>query len=181
MNKIEETSTSKDNQRFERNINRLTTQVEETYKKAFFDLLEQKVAANPPDYEWLTRLYGEIKTKLILLLRKGSSLRIEIEESMDCDFFNQLISNDAFEPQDLYKLIRYVFAKCKQLGAPVRDADTDAKLKEIVDFVDSGEATFATVVPLFIKNANECLDTIYDDIRASRPWFYTSENKNRTK
>ena len=68
---------------FDRNVNRLTEQVKETYKRAFFDLLEEKVGANPPDYEWLTRLYGEIRTKLISLLREGSQLRVEIEESMD--------------------------------------------------------------------------------------------------
>ena len=143
---------------FDRNVNRLTTQVRETYKRAFFDLLQEKVAANPPDFEWLTRLYGEIRTKLISLLREGSQLRLEIEQSMDCDFFKQLISNNVFSPEDFYTLIRYVFEKCKQLGSPARDAETDAKLKEIVDFVDSGDATFATLVPMFIKNANECLD-----------------------
>ena len=151
---------------FDRNVNRLTTQVRETYKRAFFDLLQEKVAANPPDFEWLTRLYGEIRTKLISLLREGSQLRLEIEESMDCDFFKQLISNNVFSPEDFYTLIRYVFEKCKQLGSPARDAETDAKLKEIVDFVDSGDATFATLVPMFIKNANECLDTVYEDIKA---------------
>ena len=93
-------------------------------------------------------------------------MRLEIEESMDCDFFKQLISNNVFSPEDFYTLIRYVFEKCKQLGSPTRDAETDAKLKEIVDFVDSGEATFATLVPMFIKNANECLDTVYEDIKA---------------
>ncbi len=151
---------------FDRNVNRLTTQVRETYKRAFFDLLQEKVAANPPDFEWLTRLYGEIRTKLISLLREGSQLRLEIEESMDCDFFKQLISNNVFSPEDFYTLIRYVFEKCKQLGSPARDAETDGKLKEIVDFVDSGDATFATLVPMFIKNANECLDTVYEDIKA---------------
>jgi len=151
---------------FDRNVNRLTTQVRETYKRAFFDLLQEKVAANPPDFEWLTRLYGEIRTKLISLLREGSQLRLEIEESMDCDFFKQLISNNVFSPEDFYTLIRYVFEKCKQLGSPARDAETDAKLKEIIDFVDSGDATFATLVPMFIKNANECLDTVYEDIKA---------------
>jgi len=147
---------------FDRNVNRLTEQVRETYKRAFFDLLEEKVSANPPDFEWLTRLYGEIRTKLISLLRVGSPLRVEIEESMDCDFFKQLISNNVFSPEDFYTLIRYVFEKCKQLGSPARDA----KLKEIIDFVDSGDATFATLVPMFIKNANECLDTVYEDIKA---------------
>lgn len=151
---------------FDRNVNRLTEQVRETYKRAFFDLLQEKVASNPPDFEWLTRLYGEIRTKLISLLRVGSPLRVEIEQSMDCDFFKQLISNNVFSPEDFYTLIRYVFEKCKQLGSPARDAETDAKLKEIVDFVDSGEATFATLVPMFIKNANQCLDTVYEDIKA---------------
>jgi len=151
---------------FDKNVNRLTKQVKETYKRAFFDLLEEKVGASPPDYEWLTRLYGEIRSKLIALLREGSQLRVEIEETMDCDFFNQLISNNVFSPENFYATIRYVFAKCKQLGSPGRDAETDAKLQEIVDFVDSGEATFATLVPLFIKNANECLDTIYEDVQS---------------
>ena len=50
---------------FDRNVNRLTEQVKETYKRAFFDLLEQKVAADPPDYEWITRLYNEIRVKLL--------------------------------------------------------------------------------------------------------------------
>ena len=151
---------------FDRNVNRLTEQVKETYKRAFFDLLEEKVGANPPDYEWLTRLYGEIRTKLISLLREGSQLRVEIEESMDCDFFKQLISHNVFSPDNFYGLIRYVFEKCKQLGSPARDTEVDTKLQEIVDFVDSGDATFATLVPLFIKNANECLDTIYEDVQA---------------
>ena len=140
---------------FDRNVNRLTTQVRETYKRAFFDLLQEKVAANPPDFEWLTRLYGEIRSKLIALLREGAQLRVEIEETMDCYFFKQLISHNVFSPENFYALIRYVFEKCKQLGSPARDTETDAKLQEIVDFVDSGDATFATLVPLFIKNANE--------------------------
>ena len=151
---------------FDKNVNRLTEQVKETYKKAFFDLLEEKVGASPPDYEWLTRLYGEIRTKLITLLREGSELRNEIEESMDCDFFKQLISHNVFSPENFYVLIRYVFEKCKQLGSPARDAEVDIKLQEIVDFVDSGDATFATLVPLFIKNANDCLDAIYEDVQA---------------
>ncbi|MBT6439105.1 MAG: hypothetical protein HOK72_05315 [Flavobacteriales bacterium] len=151
---------------FDKNVSRLTNQVKDTYKRAFFDLLEEKVGASPPDYEWLTRLYGEIRSKLIALLREGSQLRVEIEESMDCDFFKQLISHNVFSPENFYALIRYVFEKCKQLGSPARDTETDAKLQEIVDFVDSGDATFATLVPLFIKNANECLDTIYEDVQA---------------
>ena len=124
-----------------KNIERLTTQVRETYKKAFFDLLEEKIGQDPPDYEWLTRLYGEIRTKLITLLKQNSPLRKEIKESMDCEFFYQLISNNVFSPENFYNLIRYVFEKCKQLGSPARDSETDVKLKEIVDRIPGGSLT----------------------------------------
>jgi len=166
MEQTKSTVEEQSKEAFDKNVSRLTKQVKETYKRAFFDLLEEKVGASPPDYERLTRLYGEIRTKLIAPLREGSQLRNEIEESMDCDFFKQLISHNVFSPENFYALIRYVFEKCKQLGSPARDAETDAKLQEIVDFVDSGDATFATLVPLFIKNSNECLDTIYKDVQA---------------
>ena len=151
---------------YDKSMKLIEQEVRETYKKAFFDLLEKKVAADPPDYDWLTRLYAEIKEKLVILLSEGSSLRNEIEESMDVDLFKQMISNNAFDPADLAKLIRYVFAKCKQLCAPARDEETDAKLKEIIDHMESGKATFATIVPMFIRNTHVCLDRMYDDIKA---------------
>ena len=113
---------------FDKNVNRLEQQVKETYKRAFFDLLEERVGSNPPDYDWLTRLYGEIRTKLISLLRQGSSLRGEIEESMDLELFKQMISNAAFNPEDFYGLIRFVFEKCKQLQSPARDVETRCKI-----------------------------------------------------
>ena len=75
-------------------------QVRETFKKAFFNLLEQKVSSNPPDYEWLTRLYAEIKEKLMALLKKDSDVRNEINESMDTELFMQMISNDALSISD---------------------------------------------------------------------------------
>ena len=40
------------------------------------------------------------------------------------------------------------------------------KLKEIIDHMESGKATFATIVPMFIRNTHVCLDRMYDDIKA---------------
>ena len=54
--------------------------------------------------------------------------------------------------------------KCKQLGAAGRDKETDEKLKEILDHMQSGDATFATIVPLYIKNINFCVDRMYEDL-----------------
>jgi|UniRef100_A0A6C0AJW2 hypothetical protein len=147
----------------ENKMKRLNEQIEDTYKKAFFDLLEQKTRSEPPDYIWIEKLYEEIRYKLTAILKKGSSLRVEIEESMDLEIFSQMIRNKAFNGADLYNLVNYVFEKCKQLGSPGRDKDVDKKFNELIDLMKSG-AVFAEIVPVFIKNANECIDWMYEDM-----------------
>ena len=164
-------SHKKTEEAFNKNIERLNKQVEQTMKRAFFDLLEQKVASDPPDYDWLTRLYTEIRDKLIKLLKPSSKLRKHIEEQMEPEFFHQLISNNVFEPKSFYALICFVFKQCKTLGSPARDNETDEKLQELLDHYNSGNATFATLVPLFIKNANYCIDNIYLDIQNLQKQF----------
>lgn len=150
---------------FNKNVERLNKQVEDTMKKALFDLLEQKVASNPPDYEWLTRLYTEIRDKLTRLLKPTSKTRKHIEEQMDPNFFHQLISNNVFEPKSFYALICFVFEQIRLMCSPGRDKETDEKLQELLDHFNSGNAIFATMVPMFIKNANYCIDNIYLDIQ----------------
>ena len=151
------------NEKEKKKMERLNKQIKDTYKKAYFDLLEEKTRAEPPDYAWIEKLYGEIRTKLTHFLKKGSRLRVEIEESMDVQIFSQMIRNKAFNGADLYNLINYVFEKCKQLGSPGRDNDVDEKFNELIELMKSG-AVFAEIVPVFIKNANDCIDWIYEDM-----------------
>jgi len=147
----------------QKKIDRLNKQIEDTYKKAFFDLLEQKTKAEPPDYIWIEKLYEELRNKLTVILKKGSALRVEIEESMDPQIFSQMIRNKAFNGNDLYNLVNYVFEKCKQLGSPGRDKDVDEKFNELIEMMKNN-AVFAEIVPVFIKNANDCIDWIYKDM-----------------
>ena len=133
-------------------------------EKAFCDLLEERVARDPPDYDWITKLYEEIRNKLTKILKKGSHLRVEIEDCMDIEIFDQMIRNEVFKYDDFYNLINYTFEKCKQLGSSGRDKETDAKLKEIMDHMYGGNATFATIMPLYIKNINTCIDKMYEDL-----------------
>ena len=95
-------------------LNSLNQQMNTQFKKAFFDLLEEKVRQEPPDYDWIARLYEEIRTRLASLLREGSVVRKEIEESMDVVLFRQMIENKAFGAVELYNLIEHVFELCKK-------------------------------------------------------------------
>ena len=83
---------------------------------------------------------------------------------MDVELFDQMIRNNAFSGVDFYNLIEYVFDLIKKLGSPARDNLADLKKQEILDIMKNGGA-FSDIVPIFIKNANECIDFIYTDIK----------------
>jgi len=156
-------------------MERIQKQIKDTYHKAFYDLLQEKVNENPPDYDWISKLYLEIRDKLTKLLKSSSPLRKEIEESMDPVIFNQMMRNNAFNGTDLFNLISFVFDKIKQLGSPARDQNTDEKKNEIFDLMKNN-GTFAQIVPLFIKNSNICIDLIYEDMQNLSKKFSQSSN-----
>ena len=157
-------------------LNSLNQQMDTQFKKAFFDLLEEKVREEPPDYDWITRLYQEIRTRLSSLLREDSKTRKEIEDSMDVELFRQMIENKAFGAVELYNLIEHVFELCKKLGSPARDNEVD-KFKFQVLGLMKNNGTFAQIVPLFIKNANECIDNIYKDLNVVKQNIENAKKK----
>jgi len=137
-------------------------QIKKTYFKAFCNLLEEKIDSETPDYDWVVRLYAEIKKKLVTLSPKR--LQNDIEERLDIELFEQMLRNKAFVPEDFYKLVTYVFDLCLQLQSPERDEYTKQKKVDTLQFLQSG-ASFGKIVPIFIINANECLDYIIEDIK----------------
>ena len=159
------------------NLEKINQQIKDNFQKAFINVLKEKVASEPPDYDWITRLYTEIHDKLVKLLRPTSALRKEINEHMDIELFDQMIRNKAFNAVDFYKLICYVFDLIKKLGSPARDNYTDEKKNEVLDIMKNN-GTFADIVPIFIINANVTIDFIYEDITAFKKKFTNNNNNN---
>jgi len=132
-------------------------------KKAYFDLVEEKLTTEPLDYAWVVQLYDEIKFKLIGILKPDSELRNDIEDRMDTELFEQMIRHRAFDYRDLRQLVNYTFDKILSLCAPVRDPDVKAMLDELNEMMDNGELIPA-VLTKHIEYANDGLDMIYDDL-----------------
>ena len=141
----------------------LHSQIKETYFNAFFDLLEEKVKQTPPDYEWIVNLYKEIRHKLTFFLKKGSVFRKHVEEGMDIELFNQMLRNNAIGGVEFYNLVNFVFESTLKLGSPARDKEVKAKRDEIFECMKNG-GLFCQLVPLFIKNANACIDWNHEDL-----------------
>ena len=89
----------------------LRKQIEDTYKQVWCDLLHDKVKQTPPDYDWIVKLYKEIRWKLTFFLKQGSPFRVEIEEGMDVELFDQMIRHGAFQGPEFVALVEFVFDK----------------------------------------------------------------------
>lgn len=141
----------------------LREQIENTYREVWSTLLHDKVKENPPDFEWIVRLYKEIRYKLTYFLKQNSNMRNSIEEALDVELFDQMIRNGAFQGPEFYNLVNYIFDTTLKLGSPARDNDVKNLRNEILTAL-SNKATFAELVPLFFKNANTAIDWVHKDL-----------------
>ena len=146
--------------KFEKQLHK---QIEDTYKQVWSDLLHDKVKQTPPDYDWIVKLYKEIRYKLTFFLKQGSPFRVQIEEGMDVELFDQMIRHGAFQGPEFVALVEFVFDKCLKLGSPARDNDVKEFKREVMTALQN-KATFAELVPLFFKHANTAADWIQEDL-----------------
>jgi len=141
----------------------LREQIENTYREVWSTLLHDKVNQNPPDFDWIVRLYKEIKYKLTYFLKQNSAMRNSIEEALDVELFDQMIRNGAFQGPEFYNLVNYIFDITLKLGSPGRDNDVKNLRDEILTAL-SNKATFAELVPLFFVNSNTVIDWVHKDL-----------------
>jgi alpha-amylase/alpha-mannosidase (GH57 family) len=131
-------------------------QIDENMKKAFYDLIEENTNSKTPDYDWIIRLYSEIKHKLLYYLKKDSTTYKSIDESFDVELFSQMIRADVFSQESMLKLIENTFYWIKYLGAPYRDDGTDKAKERVLN------SPFNKIISVFLKETHDCI-TCYDE------------------
>jgi len=140
-------------------------QIRQQMRQAFFDVLEQKLASEPPDYEWVIKLYVEIRERIGSLTPNRQDFQAELKEQMDSDLFAQMLRNNAYDATQLHNLVHFVFGRIEFLEAPARNASTRALLATLDQELQKPGCKFSTFVPLFIRHAHTKLDEIEQDIR----------------
>ncbi len=139
-------------------IEKISLQIKEQMRKSFFDLIDQTVNSNKPDYDWIKRLYIEIRDRLSKYLKKDSKNYKKIQEDFDIDFFYQLITNDVFDFNSMISLIENTFYWIKTLQAPVRDQSTEDSKNKIL------KSEPQKMISTFLKEVHICLDNLDEDM-----------------
>lgn len=134
-------------------------QIRETYYKAFYDRIDETVASKKADYEWILRLYVEIKLRLLRYVKKDSKTFKSIDESFDIKLFEQMIINDVFDKESMLKLVNNTFYWVGQLQAPYRDIELEESKQRVLLSREENR------VSTFVKEVNENLDKLDEDMK----------------
>jgi len=148
-------------------MSEIEDQIREMYQKAFYDIIDETIASDNPNYEWIVDLYTEIKNRLTRYIKKDSKTYKLIDEQFDICLFKQMIENDVFDFNSLFKLINSTFYWIELLQAPVRDKSTKESKNRVLN------ASREKMVSTFIKEVNECIDLLDEDFQI----FIQSNNK----
>lgn len=112
--------------------NPLEAQVKAIVHKAFWDILDQELKEDPPNFTQALVLLKDVKTGILgLLVPQQRRLIDNINGKLDLDLIAQQAENGVLDFQDY---ATYVINLMSQLCAPVRDEEI-AKLRETKDVV----------------------------------------------
>ena len=140
------------------NLKVIEQQIRDNYHKAFYDMIDGTINFSTPDYEWIVRLYDEIKLRMLIYVKKDSVTYKNIENSFDKDLFEQMIKNDVFDAVSMIKLVDNTFYWVKSLQAPIRDEACENAKKSVL----SAEPT--KIVSTFLKEVHNLLDLLDEDM-----------------
>lgn len=146
---------------YQTKMERIQQQIKEQFHKAFYDAIAEAVSSEPPNVEYIVRLYTEIRDRLANMVKPTGRTRQRIHDEFDVDFFKQLLENNVFDGNSLLGLVNTTFKWIEALQTPSRDEATRAAKQRVLE---SG-TTMAEVVPVYIREAHGCLDVLEQDLK----------------
>ena len=140
-------------------MDKIELQIKEQMNKAFFDLIDETVNSEKPDYVWITKLYVEIRERLCFYIKKDSATYKQILEQFDEKLFFQMCTNDVFDYIAMGKLINNSFDWIKKLQAPNRDEFLETSKNKVLETTDATK-----IISTFLKEIHTCLDIYEKDM-----------------
>ena len=102
--------------------------------------------------------YKRIVDRLCHNVRLKTAERIRAE--FDADLFAQMVEHNAFDGQAMLGLVNSTFKWIRDLHCPKRDEECAQAKQRVMQCT-----TMDDVVPLFLKEAHQCLDYMDQDMK----------------
>lgn len=135
----------------------LENQIRQTFMKAMQDLLNKSMCdkLSDRDIEWLVELCNELKYRINNLTPSRKDLHIQLNYSIDTELIKQMLSNNAFDDNDINHIVNCIFERLKMLCAPSQDNEVAALHIRISNIKNFGEK-----ISCLIIECNKIIDSI---------------------
>lgn len=134
---------------------------------AKWSLLSDQMREEPPDYSGLFIHLSNLKDLLKSLYNNDKSSRKVIDDRIDLDLLKQMISNMAFDGNDLSELISFCIATL----AFVSPSEVHPRLRAFNDNMDQMIADcvpYNKLIPHFLEDINKFIKELSPVIRLSQ-------------
>ena len=148
----------KKNEETEKQIDAINKQIETQMHFAYNDTI--RVALDNCDYEFIGKLYAEIRDSLCNFVKKDGKTYLKIVSDFDVDFLKELMKNKQLSNDHLHGIVHMTFGWVLKMQAPFRDSETEAAKQRVLSGIDAEE-----IVPSYINEVHKCLNNIEHDIQ----------------
>lgn len=148
----------------------LEKQIEDTMKKAFWDLIRSDLSKDPQNFDHLVKLISEIRERMKMFTPRRTDIHTEFDEVLDDTFLKHLFTENSLDPNHFFRLIQFLITKVKMYAAPYLDKDiaeweqtTIEKMKQTI--------VYKEFLPFFFEKLYKFIEIIENDIKT----FYSKK------
>lgn len=153
---------------------KIKAQVKSTMEKAFWNGVEESLAQDHPDYNWVVGLVKEVRDELLSLIPE--SWKQELLDSIDVELLSQILESGSQDIEYLSKLLDYSLGVVLKLALPANDNESKAaheklfhELSEIVAGMDkNSNRSFARALVKGLRFILEQIQVLKQHISAAR-------------
>ena len=142
---------------------KLELQIQETMKRAFWDLIKSDLNAEPQRFDHLIVLIVEIRDRLINLTPNRIDFTNELNEYLDEAFLKHLFNEKSLNPEHFFRLIQFLIKKIKLYAAPYLDNDINAWEKETIQRMETN-IVYSEFLPYFFETLYTFIQKIELDV-----------------
>ena len=147
-------------------IDSLKDQLEKTYKKAYWDKLEQDL--NNQNYDSIILILEEIRSRIALL----------VPNRIDIHLIKQMLDNNAIDNKFIYGLVNYIIENLKQLEAPIQNEKTEEWRQETLKELENVE-NINKFFPMFFQKVYDKIEVIENEVKLIKESKLYEKIKNK--
>ena len=141
----------------------LARRIQREMQRAFFDNISADIKDN--NFESTFNIIDEIKSRICLVVPKRIDIHQQMHETLDIDYFKQMVTHDAFELSMIKNVMTFIIDKIKELGSE-HDEPWHEIWRTQIEVRFQREETLDIILPNFLKEALNRIDKLEREIAA---------------